>query len=95
LVATDDSTVHREIGRNRVHLPVDLHYRRYDNYGSFKGYFPLTAQDLAGERRRRLGKRRRDPSLRGHVVARLEAGWSPQQIAGWLKRYGLVAGPLT
>lgn len=68
------STVYREIGRN--------HFREQREYA---GYFPLVAQELAVQRRQRLGKLVRDEALRGFVVDRLRACWSPQQIAGRLK----------
>ena len=70
------STIYRELGRNRFR----------DGDRGFRGYFPLTAQDLADRRRRRRRKLADDDGLRAHVVERLEAGWSPQQIAGRLKQ---------
>ena len=66
------STIYRELGRDRFR----------DGDRGFRGYFPLTAQDLADRRRRRGRKLADDDGLRAHVVERLEAGWSPQQIAG-------------
>src|SRR5690349_7128574 len=80
------STVYRELGRNRVELEPWLRRYRYHEHAYFEGYFPRTAQDLARERRRRLGKLRRDAGLRAYVVGKLRACWSPQQIAGRLKR---------
>jgi IS30 family transposase len=70
------STVYRELGRNRFR----------DGDRGFCGYFPLTAQDLARRRRQRRRKLAADEGLRAHVTERLEAGWSPQQIAGRLKQ---------
>src|SRR5215208_7113368 len=70
------STIHRELGRDRFR----------DGDPGFCGYFPLTAQDLADRRRQRRRKLADDDGLRAHVVERLEAGWSPQQIAGRLKQ---------
>ena len=70
------STIYRELGRNRFR----------DGDRGFCGYFPLTAQDLARRRRQRRRKLAADEGLRAHVVERLEAGWSPQQIAGRLTR---------
>src|SRR5829696_8763198 len=70
------STVYRELGRNRFR----------DGDRRFCGYFPLTPQDLARRRRQRRRKLIADEGLRAHVVERLEAGWSPQQIAGRLKQ---------
>jgi transposase, IS30 family len=70
------STIHRELGRDRFR----------DGDRGFRGYFPLNAQDLARRRRQRRRKSAADDSLREHVTERLEAGWSPQQIAGRLKQ---------
>src|SRR4051812_18462008 len=70
------STICRELGRNRFR----------DGDRGFCGYFPLNAQDLARRRRRRRRKLTADDALREHVVGRLRDGWSPQQIAGRLKR---------
>src|SRR5690242_6871548 len=70
------STLYRELGRNRFR----------DGDRGFCGYFPLNAQDLARRRRQRRRKLAADPALREHVVERLEAGRSPQQIAGRLKQ---------
>src|SRR3954453_5167565 len=70
------STIHRELGRNRFR----------DGDRGFCGYFPLNAQDLARRRRQRRRKLAADDALRAHVVGRLRDGWSPQQIAGRLRR---------
>jgi transposase, IS30 family len=80
------STVYRELRRNRVELEPWLRRYRFRERAYFEGYFPLTAQDLAHERRQRLSKLRRDAGLRAYVVEHLKAGWSPQQIAGRLKQ---------
>jgi transposase, IS30 family len=77
------STIHREISRN--------HFREQREYA---GYFPLVAHDLACQRRRRLRKLVASEALRGFVVDKLEACWSPQQIAGRLKLDGPAAGTL-
>src|SRR5689334_19537180 len=69
------STIHRELGRKRFR----------DGDRGFCGYFPLNAQELARRRRQRRRKLAADPALRERVVERLEAGWSPQQIAGRLR----------
>ena len=70
------STIYRELGRNRFR----------DGDRGFCGYFPLAAHDLARRRRQRRRKLVADETLRVQVVERLEAGWSPLQIAGRLKR---------
>jgi len=48
-------------------------------------HYPMTAQGLARARRQRLAKLARHEELLAHVVDQLRAGWSPQQIAGWLR----------
>jgi IS30 family transposase len=68
------STIHREIRRNHFH-----------DERAYAGYFPLIADDLARERRQRRRKLSRHDSLRRHVVEKLTACWSPQQIAGRLR----------
>lgn len=70
------STIYRELGRNRFR----------DGDRGFCGYFPLTAQDLAQQRRQRHRKLATDAGLLAPITERLKAGWSPQQIAGRLKR---------
>jgi IS30 family transposase len=77
------STIYRELGRDRFR----------DGDRGFRGYFPLTAQDLARRRRQRRRKLAMNDGLRAHAVERLEAGWSPQQIAGRLKREPADGGP--
>jgi transposase, IS30 family len=71
------STIYREIARNE--------FREVKQY---RGYYPVTAEDSARRRRRRQRKLVRDPRLRSHVVEKLKLWWSPEQIAGRLKRSG-------
>ena len=71
------STIYREIARNV--------FREVKQY---RGYYPVTAEDSARRRRRRQRKLVRDPRLRSHVVEKLKLWWSPEQIAGRLKRIG-------
>jgi len=70
------STIHREPGRNRCR----------DGDRGFRGYFPLTARDLARRRRQRRRTLAADPAPREQVVERPEAGRSPRQIAGRLRQ---------
>ena len=70
------STIHREIRRNWWH---DAEVPQAE------GYWPLTAQDLAGRRRRARAKLERHAELQDAVVDRLRSGWSPEQIAGRLR----------
>ena len=71
----DRSTIHREIKRNWWH---DTEVPQAD------GYWHMTAQMMADERRTRLRKLERLSDLREEVIAKLKAGWSPEQIAGRL-----------
>lgn len=66
------STIYREIGRNQDHSQ----------------YLPGIAHDKTLSRRRhhRRCKINRYPNLQGYVVRRLKEGWSPEQIAGRLRR---------
>jgi transposase, IS30 family len=70
------STIHREIKRNWWH---DTEVPQAD------GYWHVTAQSLSENRRRSYRKLCRYPALRHAVIDRLQAGWSPEQIAGRIK----------
>ncbi|ANI79086.1 IS30 family transposase [Sphingobium sp. EP60837] len=71
------STIYRELKRNR-HL---------DEHPLFRGYFPTVAQTMASGRRVRGGKIARKPELATYIADRLSAAWSPEQIAGYLRRH--------
>lgn len=73
------STVFREIKRNRF---VD------DVLPNLNGYYGMSAQRSAANRRARRRKLVRFVDLRTHVITQLEAGWSPEQIAGRLQYDG-------
>lgn len=64
------STINRELARNR--LPAG-------------GYQPRFAEGSYLARRERAALLERDERLERYVVDRLTEGWSPEQIAGWLK----------
>ena len=68
------STIHREVSRN--------YFREQREYA---GYFPLTAQECARQRRQRLSKLHRHEVLRQYIIDKLERCWSPEQIAGRLR----------
>ena len=74
-IATDldrtPSTISRELKRNRG---IDV------------GYKPTFAQQQAKARRWVGSRLERNPALRRAVLDRLAAGWSPEQVAGRLKR---------
>jgi IS30 family transposase len=65
------STVSRELRRNA--LPRG-------------GYLPVHAEGCYRERRQRPAILERDAKLARFVRERLLEGWTPEQIAGWLKR---------
>ena len=65
------STVSRELRRNA--LPKG-------------GYLPVHAEGCYRERRQRPAVLERDERLGRFVRERLLEGWTPEQIAGWLKR---------
>src|SRR5262245_17988974 len=65
------STITREIARNR---------------GREIGYKPSYAQEQTRARRWAGSRLERDPALRRAVVLRLARGWSPEQVAGRLRR---------
>src|SRR6201985_604552 len=65
------STVSRELRRNA--LPKG-------------GYLPVHAEGCYLERRQRRAVLERDERLGRFVRDRLLEGWTPEQIAGWLKR---------
>ena len=54
------------------------------NTSQTKGYEPSYAQQQAWARRWRGSRLDRDPALRQQVLAGLQAGWSPEQVAGRL-----------
>ena len=65
------STISRELKRNG---------------GAQVGYKPSYAQLQTQARRWKGSRLERDESLRAAVIERLASGWSPEQIAGRLKR---------
>jgi IS30 family transposase len=74
------STIHREIRRNL--------FREVKEY---RGYYPVTADDCARQRRQRRRKLIQDAQLQQHVTRMLARWWSPEQIAGRLKLAGTEA----
>ncbi len=73
------STVFREMKRNRF---VD------NELPNLNGYYGMTAQRSAVNRRARRRKLVRFVDLRQHVITQLKIGWSPEQIAGRLQLDG-------
>lgn len=73
------STLHRELKRNRV---------EDREVPAASGYHPLTAQSLAEDRRARHRKLIQYPQTKAYVLRQLKSGWSPEQIAGRMRREG-------
>jgi len=76
LLCRHHSTIYRELARNTTyHEDPDL-----------RGYFHMNADHFMRQRRQRLRRLYRVPALMDYVTDRLKAYWSPEQIAGYLKR---------
>ena len=56
------------------------------NHGAQVGYKPSYAEEQAAARRWTGSRLQRNAELRGLVLGRLQRGWSPEQVAGWLDR---------
>jgi len=72
----DPSTIYRELRRNTF---------RDDEAPELTGYYPVSAQALYDARRAIHRKLVRHPEVKEAVVDRLQAGWSPEQIAGRMR----------
>ena len=83
-----------EIGRHRSTVFREIKRKRYvdDELPKLNGYYGMTAQRSAVGRRARRRKLVRFVDLRKHVITQLEAGWSPEQIAGRLQYDGQPIG---
>lgn len=73
------STIYREIQRNTF----------WDEDHFNNGYFPVNAQEFYRRRRQNLQLFCRYQELKDFVIEKLRAYWSPDQIAGYLKRLGI------
>jgi IS30 family transposase len=56
------------------------------NHGAQVGYKPTYAQEQAVARRWKGSRLQRNAKLRDLVLGFLQRDWSPEQVAGWLKR---------
>ncbi len=72
LLGRHRSTIYREVKRNTFH---DHELPDYD------GYYCNLANDLAKERRCRLRKLTRHPSLRKEIISQLKARWSARRTS--------------
>lgn len=80
----------RELGRHRSTIYRELMRNRFTDEENpyLDGYYGSVAQTVTSQRRFRRRKLMRMPTLLTSVVDRLRAGWSPEQIAGRLRRDG-------
>lgn len=80
------SKIAAEIGRHRstVYREIKRNHFEDDELPYLSGYYGMTAQKYASDRRARRRKLIRLADLRAHVVDRLIEGWTPEQIAGRL-----------
>jgi len=76
------TAIARAIGRHPSTLSREL--RR--NAHADGTYRPVFAEGSYRFRRQRAAVLEEDTALRGFVIDRLTEGWTPEQIAGWLKR---------
>ena len=72
----------RRLGRAASTISRELHR----NARPRGGYLPVHAEGCYLERRQRSAILERDERLGRFVRERLLEGWTPEQIAGWLKR---------
>lgn len=76
ILNVDTSTIYREIKRNSV-----VHWRT-----KLRSYWSMAAHEKAIKRRKKGLMLDKNSALRQYVHGKLEAGWSPYQIEGRLKR---------
>ena len=74
------------LGRHRTTIHREIRRNWHDDGPWLRGYIPQAAQSRTDRRRIRRRKLHQDPDLARHVIARLQQAWSPEQIAGRLRR---------
>lgn len=84
-LSADGSSV-RQIAAALDRSPSTISRELKRNQGAQVGYKPGYAQQQTRARRWKGSRLERDESLRAAVIERLASGWSPEQIAGRLKR---------
>ncbi|MCP3968785.1 MAG: IS30 family transposase, partial [Rhodobacteraceae bacterium] len=81
------TAIARAIGR----LPSTLSRELKRNAHAGGTYRPVFAEGSCRLRRQRAAVLEEDGALRRFIIDRLAEGWTPEQIAGWLKR-GIEVG---
>ena len=82
----------RVLGRHRSTIFRELQRNHFVDRSMPKvvGYFAMAAQLQTADRRARHRKLARHDRLRETVEERLKAGWTPEQIAGRMRREGVL-----
>ena len=79
---------YRQIAASLDRAPSSIAREVTRNRSARQGYRPAYADDLAWSRRWHGARLERDAGLRERVLIRLQAGWSPEQVAGRLGEVG-------
>ncbi|MBI5077159.1 IS30 family transposase [Candidatus Falkowbacteria bacterium] len=81
-----NSAIAEQLGRDKSTIGRELHRNTHQK---FKQYLPDTAQRKTNKRKERGRKQRyviKQPALKKKIIVLLKRGWSPDLIAGRLKR---------
>src|ERR1700688_1216886 len=81
----EDGQSIRQIAAALDRSPSSVSRELKRNHGAQVGYKPAYAQEQARARRWTGSRLEREEDLRSLVLGCLERGWSPEQVAGWLK----------
>src|SRR6266852_2033433 len=82
----EDGQSLRQIAAALDRSPSSVSRELKRNHGAQVGYRPAYAQEQASARRWQGSRLEREAELRKLVLGCLERGWSPEQVAGWLKQ---------
>lgn len=81
------TVVAEKLGRHRPTIFRELKRNAFEDpqMPDLSGYYCVTANEMARERRAKLRKLARFSHVRQSVIERIMHGWSPQQIAGRMR----------